>query len=72
MTISLPALVVWAMDDIALPPELIDGLDAYIGQLTLKTVPGASHWIVHENPALVAELLNGFLLQEEQWQPQPR
>jgi epoxide hydrolase 4 len=61
LTISLPTLVVWALDDIALPPELIDGLDAYISDLTLKTVPGASHWIVHENPVLVALLLKDFL-----------
>ena len=41
--------------------ELIDGLDSYIDDLTLKTVPGASHWIVHEQPALVARLLTDFL-----------
>ena len=63
LTVSLPTLVIWALDDIALPPALIDGLDAYINPLTVKTVPDASHWIVHENPALVARLLNGFLLQ---------
>ena len=61
LTISLPTLVVWALDDVALPPELIDGLDAYIADLTLKTVPGASHWIVHEQPALIARLLTDFL-----------
>ena len=61
LTVSLPTLVVWALDDIALPPELIDGLDAYISDLTVKTVPGASHWIVHEQPALVAQLLTDFL-----------
>jgi epoxide hydrolase 4 len=61
LTVSLPTLVVWALDDIALPPELIDGLDGYIADLTLKTVPGASHWIVHENPALVARFLRDFL-----------
>ena len=61
LTVSLPTLVVWALDDIALPPELIDGLDAYISDLTLQAVPGASHWIVHEQPALVAQLLTGFL-----------
>ena len=61
LTVSLPTLVVWAMNDIALPPELIDGLDGYVSDLTLKTVPEASHWIVHENPALIAALLSDFL-----------
>ncbi len=61
LTISLPTLVVWGMDDVALPPALIDGLDAYIAQLTLHRVEGASHWIVHEQPHLVAQLLGNFL-----------
>ncbi len=63
LTVSLPTLVVWALNDVALPPELIDGLEAYIPNLSLKPVPGASHWIVHEDPALVAGLLADFLRQ---------
>lgn len=63
LTVSLPTLVLWAMDDIALPPELIDGLEDYIPRLTLEKIPGASHWIVHEQPRLVAQRLGHFLLQ---------
>lgn len=61
LTVALPTLVIWALDDIALPPELIDGLDAYIPRLTLKTVANATHWIIHEQPALVAGYLGKFL-----------
>ncbi len=61
LTVDIPTLVVWAMDDIALPPELIDGLDDYIPNLTLKTVANATHWIVHEQPMLVAGYLQDFL-----------
>jgi epoxide hydrolase 4 len=61
LTIDLPTLVIWAMNDIALPPELIDGLDDYIPNLTLKKVPNASHWIIHEQPALVSGYLQDFL-----------
>lgn len=61
LTVALPTLVIWALDDIALPPELIEGLDAYIPRLTLKTVENATHWIIHEQPALVAGYLQGFL-----------
>lgn len=63
LTVSLPTLVVWGMDDVALPPELIDGLDAYVPHLTLHKVPGASHWIIHEQPALIQKHLSDFLLQ---------
>lgn len=61
LTIDIPTLVVWALDDIALPPELIDGLDDYITNLTLTTVADATHWIIHEQPELVARYLGDFL-----------
>jgi epoxide hydrolase 4 len=61
LTVSLPTLVLWAMQDQALPPELIDGLEDYIPRLTLEKVEGATHWIVHERPAFVAERLAAFM-----------
>jgi len=62
LTVDLPTLVVWAMDDIALPPELIDGLDGYVRDMVLEKVEGATHWIIHERPAFVAERLAAFLV----------
>ena len=61
LTVEVPTLVLWAMEDVALPPELIDGLDEYIGDLTLGKVAGATHWIVHERPDFVAARLAAFL-----------
>jgi len=61
LTVDVPTFVLWAMDDIALPAELVDGLDGYIPRLTLERVEGATHWIVHERPAFVAERLGAFL-----------
>jgi pimeloyl-ACP methyl ester carboxylesterase len=61
LTIDLPTLVVWAMNDIALPPELIDGLDDYIPKLTLKKVSNATHWVIHEQPQLISAYLQNFL-----------
>jgi pimeloyl-ACP methyl ester carboxylesterase len=61
LTVNLPTFVLWAMDDAALPPELIDGLDDYIPDLTLEKVEGATHWIIHERPQLVAQRLAHFL-----------
>ena len=61
LTVSLPTLVLWAMDDIALRPELIDGLEGYIPQLELHRISNATHWVVHEQPELVAGYLGGFL-----------
>lgn len=61
LLVSLPTLVIWGMKDIALPPALIEGLDQYVEHLTLQTVPDASHWIVHEQPQLVAQSIAAFL-----------
>lgn len=61
LTVDIPTLVLWAMEDTALLPELVDGLEEYIPRLTLEKVPGASHWIIHERPAFVAERLAAFL-----------
>ena len=61
LTVGLPTLVIWGMDDIALPPALIDGLEDYVEHLTLTPVAGATHWIVHERPDWVAQQIGAFL-----------
>ena len=61
LTVDVQTLVLWAMDDMALPAELVDGLDDYIPRLTLEKIAGASHWIIHEQPGLVAQRLAAFL-----------
>lgn len=61
LMVNLPTLVVWGMDDTALPPVLIDGLQDYVPDLHLHTVAGATHWIIHEQPALVTRQLQDFL-----------
>jgi pimeloyl-ACP methyl ester carboxylesterase len=53
VTSHAPTLVVWAENDIALPVELLDGLEEFVPQLRVVRVPDATHWIVHERPALV-------------------
>jgi epoxide hydrolase 4 len=61
LTVDVPTLVIWAMNDVALLPELIEGLDDYIPNLTLKKVHNATHWVIHEQPQLVAGYLQEFL-----------
>ncbi len=54
VTVRLPTHVVWGEGDVALPASLLDGLEAFVPHMTLTRVPGATHWIVHERPKLVA------------------
>ncbi|MEO7952540.1 MAG: alpha/beta fold hydrolase [Polaromonas sp.] len=61
LEVHVPTLVIWAMDDSALPPALLDGLEDFVPQMTLHRVPGATHWIVHEQTGLIAGYLQDFL-----------
>jgi len=60
LTVDVPTLVLWALDDSALLPGLLDGLDDYVPALELVKVPGATHWIVHEQPQRVAAEIEAF------------
>lgn len=63
LTVDVPTLVVWGLDDTALPASLLDGLGDYIADVRVERVPGASHWIVHEQPETVIALIADFLRQ---------
>lgn len=60
LTVDVPTLVLWAMDDVALLPGLIEGLEDYVPKLQLKKMPGATHWIVHEQPETVMREIEAF------------
>ncbi len=64
--ITLPTLVLWGLEDPALRPGLLDGLERWVPALRLRTVPGASHWIVHEQPERVAREIGDFLKETRQ------
>lgn len=61
LVVHLHTLVIWGMGDIALPPALLDDLESYVPRMELKPVEGATHWVIHEQPALVAQHLHDFL-----------
>jgi len=61
VTVKLPTLVIWAEDDLALPVSLIDGLDAFVPQMRLVRVPGATHWIIHERPRFITAEIDRHL-----------
>jgi epoxide hydrolase 4 len=61
VTVNVPTLVIWGEADTALPVGLLDGLEDSVPRMHLVRVPGASHWIVHEQPALVTAEIEAFL-----------
>ncbi|CAN7598732.1 alpha/beta hydrolase [Variovorax sp. LjRoot290] len=61
LVVEVPTFVFWALDDAALLPGLLEGLEEYVPKLEIKKVPGATHWIVHEQPQYVASEIEAFL-----------
>jgi len=61
VTSRVPTTVLWGERDKALLPELLDGLERWVPHLQIQRVPDASHWIVHEQPGRVAELIVSLL-----------
>jgi epoxide hydrolase 4 len=61
LQINVPTCVIWGMADRALPPALLEGLETYVPQLTLHRIPEGTHWIIHEQPLRVAQLIQAFL-----------
>jgi epoxide hydrolase 4 len=61
LEVHLPTLVLWAMNDTALPPALLDGLDDFVPRMKLQRLEGASHWVLHEQPERVIRALQAFI-----------
>jgi len=61
VSVQVPTLVLWALDDMALLPGLIEGLQDYVPKLELVKVADATHWIVHEQPQRVAQEIGAFI-----------
>ncbi|MDT9000589.1 alpha/beta hydrolase [Paucibacter sp. APW11] len=61
VTVHKPTTVIWGEADRALPPAMLNGLEAFVPSLKLHRVPGAGHWIIHEQPAQIESLLRQAL-----------
>ncbi len=59
--VRVPTLVLWGEQDSALLTGCIEGLEECVPDLKLVRVPQASHWIVHEQPVLVAREIEAFV-----------
>lgn len=59
--LTIPTLVIWAMDDLALPPENLEGLDEVVNDLTLVEVKNCGHFVPWEAPDAVNAAMEDFL-----------
>lgn len=59
--VTQPTLVLWGMNDGALLPVQLEGLGAYVPDLTLVKIEGAGHFVPWENPAPVNAAMREWL-----------
>ena len=59
--LTIPTLVMWGMDDLALPPENIEGMGEVIDDLTLVEIPDCAHFVTWGAPRAVNGAMDAFL-----------
>jgi pimeloyl-ACP methyl ester carboxylesterase len=60
--LTIPTLVIWALDDLALPAENLEGMEEIIAPLTIHKVPDCGHFVPWEAPEAVNAAMEAFLL----------
>lgn len=59
--VRCPHLLIWGADDTALLPASTDGLEDFASDLTRVNVTGADHWLHHQKPEVVAQIIRDWL-----------
>jgi len=59
--VAMPHLLIWGENDTALLPESTEGLEAYCSDLTRVTIKDADHWLSHQKPDKVADIIRTWL-----------
>jgi pimeloyl-ACP methyl ester carboxylesterase len=61
LEVKVPTLVIWGEKDTALLTGNLEGLDKFVPNLTIKRIPDGTHWVIHEQPALINQYIRGFI-----------
>jgi len=59
--LEVPTLVIWGMQDQALLPGNLDGLDEYVTDLRIHRIEDGSHWVINEQPETVNTIIREYL-----------
>ncbi|GAC1416760.1 MAG: alpha/beta hydrolase [Candidatus Velthaea sp.] len=59
--IDVPTLMIWGERDVALTKATTYGTSRYVRDLTVRYLPGVSHWVQQEAPEIVNAMLGAFL-----------
>lgn len=59
--LMIPTLVIWALEDLALPPSNLDGLEDLVPNSRIVQVPDCGHFVPWEAPEAVNAAMDEFL-----------
>jgi len=59
--LSTPTLLIWGEQDSALGKETTFGTERFVEKLTIRYLPGVSHWVQQEAPEAVNQILAEWL-----------
>jgi epoxide hydrolase 4 len=63
--LTVPTLMLWGEDDIALSKDLTYGTDELVDDFTVRYLPGVSHWVQQHAPDTVSDMLTAWLTGRE-------
>ena len=61
MRIEIPTLLVWGEEDVALNIKCTEGAEEWVPNITVKRLPGVSHWVQQDAPDQVNAILTDWL-----------
>lgn len=61
LKVEVPTLTVWGEDDVAISIHCTEGTEQWVSDLTLKRLPGISHWVQQDAPEQVNAILDDWL-----------
>ncbi len=53
--------MIWGEQDRVLLTGNLDGLDTVVPNLKVMRIPDGTHWVIHEQPALISEYIRAFI-----------
>ncbi len=59
--VDVPTLVIWGEQDVAVDIKLLDGTQDFVPNLTVRRIPGASHWVQQDTPDETNRMLRKWL-----------
>jgi pimeloyl-ACP methyl ester carboxylesterase len=60
--LEIPTLVIWAMDDLALPASNIDGIDEFVTDITVTLIYDCGHFVIWEKPNEVNKAIREWMI----------